>query len=314
MENRAHALAAGLFALIFGAALLGALWWFSNEHEPMRDLVLVARGDINGLGPQARVRYRGLAVGTVSAVRIDPRAPHDILVHVRVAEDLPLTRGTRATLGTMGVTGLAYVQLDDRGDDPTPLAGTADTPPRIPLEPGLLDRIAERALAAVDRFDMIGTQVARMFDTENVARLRATLQRLESAAEGMDRSFADVPETLRALRAVLSPANLASLQATLGNLEQASAEATPAVAELRGLLARIEHMTVRLDEAATATSSGLIDGTLPQLNELLRELTTTSRRVGRLVEEVESTPQVLLTGRAAREPGPGEPGFGALAQ
>lgn len=314
MENRAHALAAGLFALILGTALLGALWWFSNEREPMRDLVLVARGDINGLGPQARVRYRGLAVGTVSAVRIDPHPPHDILVHVRVAQNLPLTRGTRATLGTMGVTGLAYVQLDDRGEDPVPLAGTADAPPRIPLEPGLLDRIAERALAAVDRFDMVGTQVARMFDAENVARLRATLQRLESAAEGMDRSFADVPETLRALRAVLSPANLASLQATLGNLEQASAEATPAVAELRGLLARIEHMTVRLDEAATATSSGLIDGTLPQLNELLRELTATSRRVGRLVEEVESTPQVLLTGRAAREPGPGEPGFGALAQ
>ena len=312
MENRAHALAAGLFALVLGAALLGALWWFSDEREPMRDLVLVARGDINGLGPQARVRYRGLAVGTVSAVRIDPRAPHDILVHVRVAEDLPLTRGTRATLGTMGVTGLAYVQLDDRGEDPVPLAGTAEAPPRIALEPGLLDRIAERALAAVDRFDSVGAQVAQMFDAENAARLRATLQRLESAAEGMDRSFADVPETLRALRAVLSPANLASLKATLGNLEQASTEATPAVVELRGLLARIEHMTVRLDEAATATSSGLIDGTLPQLNALLRELTATSRRVGRLVEEVESTPQVLLTGRAAREPGPGEAGFGSL--
>ena len=56
---------------------------------------------------------------------------------------------------------------------------------------------------------------------------------------------------------------------------------------------------------------GLIDNTLPQLNALLKELTGTSRRLGSLIEEVQASPQMLLSGRSRRPPGPGEDGFEA---
>ncbi len=311
MENRAHALAAGLFALALGLGLVLALWWFSQERQAMREVVLVAREDINGLGPQARVRFRGLAVGTVSDIRIDRADSRNILVRISVVDDLPLTRGTTATLGTLGVTGLAYVQLDDRGADPAPLVGEGGEPPRIALQPGLMSQIADRALAAVEQFQAVGERVAGMFDAESTARFRAMLARMESAAAGIDQSFAEAPKTLEAVRSVFSPDNVARLSAALANLEHSTAEVAPALSELRSLLVRVDAMALRLDQAASATSDSLIDGTLPQLNDLLRDLTGTSRRLGRLIEEVESTPQMLLTGRAEREPGPGEAGFGA---
>lgn len=122
MENRAHALAAGLFAILLGAGVVFAIWWFSGQRVPMREIVLEARGDINGLGAQSRVRYRGMAVGSVRAVAIDPEDLRTLLVRIAVPADLPLTRGTTAALGTLGVTGLAFVQLDDRGVDRRPLA------------------------------------------------------------------------------------------------------------------------------------------------------------------------------------------------
>lgn len=311
MENRAHALAAGLFALALGLGLVFALWWFSQDRQPMREVVLVARDDINGLGPQARVRFRGLAVGSVYDIRIDPADSRNILVRISVVDDLPLTRGTTATLGTLGVTGLAYVQLDDRGADPAPLVGADGAPPRIDLQPGLISQIADRALAAVVQFQTVAERVAGVFDADSAARFRTMLARLESAAAGVDRSFAEAPRTLEAVRQVFSAENVARLSATLAHLERTSAEAAPAVADLRKLLVRVDEMALRLDQAASATSDSLVDGTLPQLNELLRDLTGTSRRLGRLIEEVEATPQMLLTGRAEREPGPGEAGFAA---
>ncbi|CAH1748781.1 Organic solvent ABC transporter substrate-binding protein [Thauera humireducens] len=309
MENRAHALAAGLFALLLGTGVLIALWWFSQDRETAKEVVLVAREDINGLGPQARVRFRGLAVGTVKEIRIDPQDSGAILVRVRVAADVPLTRGTRATLGTLGVTGLAYVQLDDRGADPTPLVGENGETPRIPLEPGLLSQIGDRTLAAVEQFRLLSERMSAVFDDDSARRLKQTLARLEAAAEGMDRSFAEAPRTLEAIRSVFTPDNVARLSAALANIEQSSAEATPALQELRMLLVRLDDMADRFDQTATTASNGLLEGTLPRLNELLRDLSATSRRVGRLIEEVESTPQMLLTGRAVREPGPGETGF-----
>lgn len=308
MENRAHALAAGLFALVLGAGIVLAMWWFSQDREPMRDLVLVARGDINGLGPQSRVRFRGLSVGTVSEIRIDPDDPRNILVRVQVPRELPLTRGTQASLGTLGVTGLAYVQLDDRGSDPAPLLEVAGQAPRITLEPGLVDKVTERALLAIEHFNTVGERASALLDDDNLGRIRASLARLESAA-AIDQGFAEVPRTLEAVRSAFSPDNMAALSAMLANLERTSAEVAPAVTDLRSLMQRVDQMAARLDQAAIAASDGLVDGTLPQLNDLLRDLTATSRRLGRLIEEVESTPQMLLTGRAARQPGPGEPGF-----
>jgi phospholipid/cholesterol/gamma-HCH transport system substrate-binding protein len=309
MEDRAHAFAAGLFALVLGAGIVFALWWFSQDRHPMREVVLVARGDINGLGEQSRVRYRGLSVGTVKSIRIDPADLRNILIHVQLLAELPLTRGTTATLGTLGVTGLAYVQLDDRGADPAPLEGEGAEPPRIALGPGLLDQITDRTLAALERFGTVAARLSELLDDDGTARLRGLVAHLEAAAAGMDRSFADVPETLAAIRTVLSAENVSSLSGLLANLERTSVEAGPAVADLRQLMQRVDRMAVRLDQAATATSASLIDGTVPQLNALLGDLTATSRRLGRLIEEVESTPQMLLTGRGAREPGPGEHGF-----
>ncbi len=276
----------------------------------MREIVLVARSDVNGLGQQSRVRYRGLAVGNVTQIRIDPEDPLNILVRIQVAENLPITRGTRASLGSLGVTGLSFVQLDDQGADPTPLTGVDGQLPRIALEAGLMSQVTDRALEAVEQFRSVATRISDAFDEDSAKRFRQTLARLESAAVGMDQSFAEAPRTLEAIRSVFSPKNVARISATLASLERTSAEAAPAMAELRGLLVRVDKMAQRVDQAAANAGDSLIDGTLPQLNELLRDLTNTSRRVGRLIEEFETTPQLLLTGRAEHQPGPGEAGFG----
>jgi len=309
MENRAHALAAGLFTLLLGTALVLSLWWFSDGRVETRDYLLVASGNVTGLNPQASVRYRGIPAGQVTDIRVDPADRRHILVAIEILADLPITRGTRASLGYQGVTGLAYIQLSDSGRDPTPLLGEAGAPPRLTLEPGLMDQLTDTTLDALQRFRAIADRIAPFFDEANLARLTATLERLESAAIGIDRTFADAPETLAAIRAVLNPTNMQRLAATLDNLERVSAEGAPVVSELRTLMKRLQGMAERVDAAAAMAGEGLLDGTLPQLNTLLKELTVTSRRMGRLIEEVEAAPQMLVTGRRPSPPGPGENGF-----
>ena len=309
MENRAYAFAAGLFALVLGAGVVFAVWWFSQEREATREFVLVARGDINGLAEQSRVRFRGLAVGNVRAIHIDPEDPGNLIIRVRVRADVPVTRGTTASLGTMGVTGLAFVQLDDRGDDPRPLAEGEGADARITLRPGLVDVLGVRAIAALEQMQTLGERINALLDDENSARLRNTLARLESAAVGLDRSVGELPETLASLRRVLSEDHVARLSSLLLRADAAAAEVSPALADLRRLMQRLEVVSSSLDEAATSTAQGLAGETLPQLNTLLRELVGTAHRLGRFAEEIETSPQILLTGRAAALPGPGEPGF-----
>ena len=54
---------------------------------------------------------------------------------------------------------------------------------------------------------------------------------------------------------------------------------------------------------------GLAGSTLPRFNMLLQELTSTSRQLSELLDEIDSSPQMLILGRGRPQPGPGEAGF-----
>ena len=132
MENRAHALIAGLFVLLLGLGILLAGWWFIGKQEATRELVLITRNSVTGLNPQAQVRYRGIRVGKVLDIGLDPQDTRNILVRISVAASLPLTTGVTAQLNYQGVTGLAYVQLEDSGKSIVSLPDLG-APPRVEL-------------------------------------------------------------------------------------------------------------------------------------------------------------------------------------
>ena len=311
MENRAHAVLAGLFVVVLTLGVAIALWWFSGAREPMREVILVSHDNVTGLNLQAAVRFRGIDAGRVERIVIDPQDPRNILVHIALREDMPLTRGTRASLGYQGVTGLAFVQLEDRGEDLRPLDPPAGEAPRIVLAPGLLDQLSDVAVAALEQFRSVAEQVQRLFDERNVARMGETLERLESAARGMDETFREAPEMIAAVRKTFSPENRARMAEALAQLEGASGEAGPAIEEFRHLMVTLRQTSEHLDQAAVSAGNDLLNGSLPRLNTLMKELTVTSKRLTRLIEEVDAAPQMLLLGRGAQPPGPGEDGFQA---
>src|SRR5471030_2490826 len=51
--------------------------------------------------------------GKVAAIGFDPKVTGQILVTLNINPDAPITKTTYGTLGYQGVTGIAYVQLDD---------------------------------------------------------------------------------------------------------------------------------------------------------------------------------------------------------
>lgn len=306
MENRAHAIATGLFAILLSAAVVLALWWFSDRREVTRELVLVTSGSVNGLNPQATVRYRGIVAGRVARIDLDPDDHRKVLVVVRIRTDLPITRFTRARLATQGVTGLAFIALDDPGDGAEPIIGET---PRIPLAPSVIDELTSSVLQTLRQLREMSGRLASLTRPENLARIENTLARLESSSQGLDRTLQEAPRLLADVRSFLGKDNLARIGQTLNNLERASAEAAPLAVEGRRLLVRLESAGERLEALTSSVGEGLSGSTLPRINGLVQELTTTSRQLSGLLDEVERSPQMLILGRETPQPGPGEAGF-----
>lgn len=306
MENRAHAIATGLFAILLSGAVVLALWWFSDKREATRELVLVTAGSVNGLNPQATVRYRGIVAGRVARIDLDPDDHRKLLVIVRIRRDLPITRATRARLATQGVTGLAFIALDDPGDGAEPVVGE---PPRIALAPSVIEELTTGALQTLRQVREMSERLATLTRPENLARIENTLARLESSSRGLDQTLQETPRLVADLRRFLDKDNLERINRSLNNLERASAEAAPMAVEGRKLLVRLESAGAGLEALTSKLGEGLSGSTLPRINGLVQELTTTSRQLSGLLDEVERSPQMLILGRETPLPGPGEAGF-----
>src|SRR5687767_9315290 len=102
MENKAYALAAGLFTILLIAAVIVAAMWFSGETYESAPYVLESKFSVTGLNEQAYVRYRGVNVGKVTDIRFDPQDPRTVLVAIVVQSDVKLTRATYAELRYQG--------------------------------------------------------------------------------------------------------------------------------------------------------------------------------------------------------------------
>ena len=109
MENKAHAVAAGLFVLIVSALVAGLGMWLTRDTGNYHSYELSSREGVSGLQEQAAVRYKGVAVGKVTKIGFDSQISGNVLIRIAVHESTPLTASTFATLGYQGVTGLAYV-------------------------------------------------------------------------------------------------------------------------------------------------------------------------------------------------------------
>jgi phospholipid/cholesterol/gamma-HCH transport system substrate-binding protein len=309
MENRSYALVAGLFTILFGVSLVATgLWMSRSGREPQAPYVLVSRTSVGGLNPQAPVRYRGVEVGQVTDIRFDPEQPGTILIDVAVGTNVPVTTETFARLGYQGVTGMAYVELDDEGRQGQPLTTSWLRPARIETRPSTLQEFGDAGQLLLVRVNEIAQRLNFLLNEDNQIRLSNTLASIEE----LTRRFVSFQE--RMVPTVDRVPRLAERTDTL------LAESSELMAELREVtrllkkqIAVVERFGHGVDQA-NSVASDLHTRTLPDLSRLLVRLSRAAETLDRALESQAHQPQSLLFGAPPPEPGPGEAGFVAPGQ
>lgn len=318
MENKAHALAAGLFLLLLGAALAAAVVWFRGDHVQRQSYTVVAQAGVPGLAVKAAVRLRGVDVGSVESIGFDPTDARRVLVRIAVDRAAPVTRGTFAQLGYQGVTGLSFIDLSDRGEDPRPLAGLSDAERRLELRPSLIDQLATNGPALLTAFAVTAERMNALLAPQNQERFLRLLDSSERAMDGV----AQRTQELRPAIAALSPA-IRKLEAaagradsTLQRVDAAAEQATLLTSELRNRLPVVDRAgeaARRVESAMRAIERGLV-GPEASASPLIDTLARAARGVDRATGQWAEQPQSLIFGRTPPAPGPGEVGFDAKMQ
>ncbi len=282
MENRAYALAAGLFTVLLAVALVAAGLWFRRDDVRFAQYVVTTTSSVSGLKAEAPVRYRGVDVGRVESIKIEPGASGRIHVRIGVQEDTPITKSTYAQLGYQGVTGLAYVSLNDDGTSSELLKTGDREPPRIDLRPSVFD-------SSLDLVAAVNELSGRMNDLLNEENRRLVTRMLG----GIERASLRTAELAERLQP-----GVEKLFVEIGALSRKLEERSQA----------FDRMAASLGEVGVAARS-FNDETLPRFNALVEQLNRDTRALDRVLNTVGENPQSFVFGAPRGKPGPGEPGF-----
>ncbi|MBM3357738.1 MAG: MCE family protein [Betaproteobacteria bacterium] len=305
MENKAYAFAAGVFTLLLVAGVVFAAMWLTGETEARYRYVLETRHPVTGLTLQAPVRYRGVDVGKVEGIDFNERDPRTILIRVAVRTETPVTKGTYAQLASQGVTGLAFVLLDDDGSSPERLLPARDA--RIPVRQSFFDELSGAGTSLMSDVNEAVRRLNALLGEKNQAQLLRTLATVDAASTRIGEIAVKVQPALQGVAPLTDDARkaLAAAETLFANMNRLTHE----LAQRLDALERIAKSAEEFGSAARSVTGAMTADTLPRINAVVDELARSARNLDRLLTELNEHPASLVFGRPQAPPGPGEAGF-----
>lgn len=312
MENRSHALLAGIFTVLLTIGIVAAAMWLNRDTQERVLYVLATSGTVAGLNPQAAVRYRGMEVGKVEAIEFDRDNPGQILVRIGVLPTTPMTTATFAELGMQGLTGLAYVQLDTdpKVRDAKPLPSSAQAPARLTIRPSMFDRFSLSGEDLIVRAATAMDQVSKLLGDDNQKLLVQSLSGVQTVSLRLGQLADEVKPVAGALTALANDsrrviAGVAPLLLRADETLLSFGKLSTEFARRLDVLDRAARSAEQVGQAA-----GSFEGqSLPRINTLLDNADRSARTLERVADRLGEEPTSVLFGPQPGKPGPGETGF-----
>jgi phospholipid/cholesterol/gamma-HCH transport system substrate-binding protein len=318
MEIRASYLLVGAVVLTLLAGLAAFSIWLvkADGDRQVARYEIAFEGSVSGLQEGSQVLYRGIPVGRVAAIRIDPANVENVLVTAEIDRHTPIKVDTVATLEMQGLTGLAHVQLRGGTQGSVRLDPDATPPPRIASRRSALERVFESGPELLASGLALAERLGRLLEDDNLEAVAGTLRNLETftttlaeRSDQVDVVLAGAGDAAQQVEAVAT-----DLQQLVGDLRRLTAhidervgvmggDVTDTLGELRSAAATLGGAADRLDGLIGHLHEPLDDfaGTgLYDFTQLVGETRQLVAALSRITKEFERDPAGFLIGRSNR--------------
>lgn len=308
MEIRASYVVVGTVVLALFVALAGfGIWLIKGDVDQQFDRYEVAfQGSVSGLQNGSQVRYRGIPVGRVVDIRIDPTNVEQVLAELQIERGTPIRQDTFATLELQGVTGIAYVQLRGGTQASKPLVATDELPmPRVASRRSTLEQVFESTPDLLARAVGLADRLALFLDDQNLAALRQTLAHAETFTAGLAASSGNLDSVLRETAAASSEvkklaADLRTVSTSLDKrFEGIGGDMVGTLHDLRGAATKLAGAAEELDGAMGDLRQPMRDfgdTGLYEFTNLVGESRELVAALTRITKEFERDPAGFLIG------------------
>lgn len=292
MDRDVHYTKVGVFVLAALILLTTLILWLgkfltTEEHDRY---VVFMRESVSGLAVDAAVKYRGVNIGNVEKIEINPDNSEEIKLTLKVQKELPIKTDAKATLKTFGLTGLVFVEISGGSKEAKRLVGKKGELPIIPSFPSTLARLDDSITMLADKTAHTLDRIDKLLDDEGIGSVKNVLRNISEMA-------LEIKMQVSALKQIAN-----ATEETKQNAAKTLSEVDESVRKASQLIQAVQNKAERGDWDVKPS----LDRANTQLFSIARELELTNASIRQAVEELSSDPSAVLFKSTTTKPGPGE--------
>lgn len=295
MDSKVNYTLVGVFVVLLLAGLITfACWLGKHGGKQEYDYYHVYMTEsVAGLSIDASVKYRGVEIGTVEDIGLNPNNSEEVELLLKIKRKTPIKIDTTAALKSFGLTGLAYLELEGGNREAPLLTATDDVIPVIPARPSAFARfdesmsqLSQKSALALDKFD-------RLLSEENLRNVTAILAETRMLAK-------DIRGQVQGFRNIVDSGVVMEKRIT------------SAFEKVEAASVSIKKVADSLEKNSAEVGRNMsqdVRQSLESFNQLLYELDILVGNLQRTIQDIEASPSDLLFKRSQPKPGPGEEGY-----
>ncbi|MBB3694480.1 MlaD family protein [Sphingomonas sp. BK580] len=301
METRSnHVLVGAVVLILLAMVAIFTVWIARIGGTEEREYDIFFRQAVDGLAKGSSVTFSGVPSGQVKSISLWQPDPQFVRVRISVNGDTPILRGTTATIQG-SFTGTSTVSLDGAIKGAPPISCPENNAanicplgkPVIPTKTGGIGAILNSAPQLLERLSTLTERLTGMLSDRNQASIAGILDNTNRLTDALADRGPEIAATLAQTRVAIAQAGNAAEQ--IGQLAQTTNgvlanDVQPAMANLNKAITSAQASADTLNSAIGDARPGLTTfskQTIPQINQLVRDLRVTTASLSAISERVE---------------------------
>ncbi len=104
----------GIFVILFTVGIIFSAFWLGNTgFKDDYDLYLIRmKESVSGLSKDSGVKLKGVDIGTVSDIRVNPKNIEEIEITIKIKKGIPIKEDMCGVISMFGLTGLSFIEIE----------------------------------------------------------------------------------------------------------------------------------------------------------------------------------------------------------
>ncbi|RXJ97720.1 ABC transporter substrate-binding protein [Arcobacter sp. CECT 8986] len=307
MDTKINYYKIGIFVISFFILILAFIFWlgkFGLENVKSDHYVIYINESVSGLNIDSAVKFKGVEVGKVEDIKINPKNSEQIQIDIKVDKGTPIKEDNFATLGTLGLTGLKYIELKG-GSKSSNLLEENDLGQKvIKAKISVFTSLENTTETISKQINEVLSQMKKLFDNKNIDNISKILNKSQQSADNIEKFSKYIANKEKTLNDLLVNINDISKRGSTSfdNMSNAATQVKDAANSVKVL----SNVLITEIKKGTYDIKSISEDTIFKLNSTLDTLENTVVKTQGLIQNISDSPSDIIFKKEIKKLAPGE--------